>query len=56
MRVVHFETPADDTARCIPSCEKTFGWQFEKWEGPMPYGMIEISPDLLVSCREAAYD
>jgi uncharacterized protein len=41
MRVVHFEIPADDTARCITFYEKAFGWRFEKWDGPMPYWMIK---------------
>ena len=38
MRVVHFEIPADDTARCMGFYEKAFGWRFEKSEGPMPTG------------------
>jgi len=41
MRPVHFELPADDTARCITFYNKAFGWTFEKWDGPMEYWMIK---------------
>jgi predicted enzyme related to lactoylglutathione lyase len=41
MRIVHFELPADDPARCIAFYKKTFGWSFEKWPGPMNYWMIK---------------
>ena len=37
MRIVHFELPADDPARCIKFYERAFGWRFEKWDGPMEY-------------------
>ena len=40
MRVVHFEVPADDPARCMGFYERAFGWKFDKWEGPMPYWTI----------------
>ena len=45
MRPVHFELPADDTARCITFYNKAFGWTFEKWDGPMPYWLITTGPD-----------
>ena len=40
MRVVHFELPADDPARCMAFYQKAFGWTFDKWDGPMEYWMI----------------
>lgn len=40
MRVVHFEIPADDPARAMAFYTRAFGWQFDKWDGPMPYWMI----------------
>jgi predicted enzyme related to lactoylglutathione lyase len=41
MRIVHFELPADDPARCQKFYEKAFGWTFDKWAGPMDYWMIK---------------
>ena len=41
MRIVHFELPADDPARCMAFYKKAFGWTFEKWAGPMDYWMIK---------------
>lgn len=40
MRIVHFELPADDPARCRKFYEQAFGWTFEKWDGPMEYWMV----------------
>ena len=33
MRIVHFEVPADNPARCMTFYQKAFGWKFEKWDG-----------------------
>ena len=41
MRVVHFELPADEPARCMTFYQQAFGWAFEKWDGPMEYWMIK---------------
>jgi uncharacterized protein len=41
MRIVHFELPADDPARCMRFYERAFGWRFDKWDGPMEYWMIK---------------
>jgi len=41
MRIVHFELPADDPARCMRFYQRAFGWTFEKWDGPMDYWMIK---------------
>ncbi|MBL8514633.1 MAG: VOC family protein, partial [Betaproteobacteria bacterium] len=45
-RVVHFEIQASNPEALIPFYEKLFGWQFMKWEGPMPYWLIKTGePD-----------
>ena len=41
MRIVHFELPADDPARCMAFYQRAFGWRFEKWDGPMDYWMVK---------------
>ena len=43
-RVVHFEIHAGDPARAINFYEKTFGWTFQKWEGPMEYWLVNTGP------------
>jgi uncharacterized protein len=47
MRIVHFELPADDPARCMRFYERAFGWRFDKWDGPTegtPFGIIQFDP------------
>ena len=39
-RVVHFEIHADNPERAIPFYRALFGWEFQKWDGPMDYWMI----------------
>ena len=39
-RVVHFEIHAADPERAIAFYRELFGWEFKKWEGPMPYWLI----------------
>lgn len=39
-RVVHFEIHAKDAERAIGFWERTFGWSFEKWDGPHDYWII----------------
>lgn len=39
-RVVHFEIPVDDPDRAVGFYSKVFGWQINKWEGPMDYWLI----------------
>ncbi len=39
-RITHFEISADDPEGLTKFYEETFGWKFEKWDGPMPYWMI----------------
>lgn len=44
-RVVHFEIHAGDPARAINFYDKTFGWTFQKWEGPMEYWLVNTGPE-----------
>src|SRR5277367_2255405 len=43
-RIVHFELPADNPDRATEFYKKVFGWQFQKWAGPMEYWMITTGP------------
>jgi predicted enzyme related to lactoylglutathione lyase len=38
--VVHFEIPADKPERASKFYSEAFGWNFMKWDGPMPYWMV----------------
>lgn len=40
-RLVHFELPAEDTARAQKFYEDLFGWSFQSWEGPVEYRMTD---------------
>lgn len=44
-RVTHFEIHASDPERAVNFYHMLFGWQFQKWEGPMPYWLITTGPD-----------
>ncbi|NOT06877.1 MAG: VOC family protein [Gemmatimonadales bacterium] len=39
-RPTHFEIHAENPERAITFYKKMFGWEFTKWEGPMPYWLI----------------
>ena len=39
-RVIHFEISADDPDRAISFYEEVFGWQINKWEGPIEYWLV----------------
>ena len=39
-RVVHFEISAENPEKTIEFYKKTFGWEFQKWEGPMDYWVV----------------
>src|SRR5947207_4545786 len=41
-QIVHFEIPADDTARGREFWGSLFGWQFEAFPGPSEYHMTRI--------------
>ena len=42
-QIVHFEIPADDTAKAREFWGSLFGWQFESFPGPSEYHMTQIS-------------
>jgi predicted enzyme related to lactoylglutathione lyase len=44
-RVVHFEIHAEKPERAIQFYQNSFGWEFQKWEGPMDYWMVMTGPD-----------
>ncbi len=39
-KVVHFEIPADDAARCAKFYEEVFGWKSKKW-GEQDYWVVD---------------
>jgi uncharacterized protein len=39
-RPIHFDLTAENPDRAMNFYKDTFGWKFEKWEGPMEYWMI----------------
>lgn len=39
-RPVHFEIPASNPETLMQFFTTCFGWQFHKWDGPMPYWLI----------------
>jgi len=43
-RIVHFEIHADDPQRAIKFYSSCFGWEFNKWEGPLDYWLITTGP------------
>lgn len=44
-RPVHFEILADDPERAVKFYSAVFGWDFQKWEGPLEYWLITTGPD-----------
>jgi predicted enzyme related to lactoylglutathione lyase len=43
-RVVHFEIPVDDAERAARFYSDAFGWQANKWEGPVEYWLVTTGP------------
>jgi predicted enzyme related to lactoylglutathione lyase len=43
-RVVHFEITADDPQRAVSFYRDVFGWDFQKWDGPMEYWLAMTGP------------
>ena len=39
-RITHFDIPSDNPERTQKFYSEVFGWQFDKWDGPMEYWMI----------------
>ena len=44
-RVIHFELAADDPERAVHFYESVFGWEVQKWDGPMDYWLIMTGPE-----------
>src|SRR5258706_9898381 len=44
-RVIHFEIHAENPDRAIKFYKTLFGWEFTKWDGPMPYWLVKTGPD-----------
>ena len=44
-RVVHFDIHAENPEKLAEFYEKTFGWTFQKWEGPMDYWLVMTGPE-----------
>jgi predicted enzyme related to lactoylglutathione lyase len=45
LRVIHFEVHADNPDRAIKFYREVLGWEFSKWDGPIPYWLIKTGPD-----------
>ena len=43
-RIIHFEIHAENPERAIDFYTNLFGWEFKKWDGPMPYWLITTGP------------
>ncbi len=44
-RTIHFEIHASDPERGQEFYRRLFGWQFQKWAGPMEYWPVTTNPD-----------
>jgi len=44
-KIVHFEFKADDPEKLIAFFGDTFGWKFQKWEGPDDYWLVDAGPE-----------
>ena len=44
-RPIHFEIPADDPERAMRFYEQVFGWGFQRWDGPMPYWLVQTGAE-----------
>jgi uncharacterized protein len=44
-RIVHFEINVDNPERASKFYTDTFGWKFQKWDGPSEYWMVTTGPD-----------
>jgi predicted enzyme related to lactoylglutathione lyase len=39
-RLVHFEMNVKDVKKAMAFYKDVFGWEFQKWEGPMDYWLV----------------
>jgi uncharacterized protein len=44
-RVIHFEIHAEQPERAIQFYRQLLGWQFKKWEGPIPCWLAMTGPE-----------
>jgi len=44
-RVIHFEIHAEQPERAVKFYTAVFGWEFNKWPGPMDYWLVKTGPD-----------
>jgi uncharacterized protein len=44
-RVMHFDLGAQNANRAADFYSKVFGWEFQKWQGPMDYWMIKTGEE-----------
>lgn len=44
-RVTHFEISVENMQNAIEFYRNVFGWQIEKWEGPIDYWLIKTGED-----------
>jgi predicted enzyme related to lactoylglutathione lyase len=44
-RVIHFEIHAEQPERAIKFYTAVFGWEFNKWDGPMDYWLVVTGHD-----------
>ena len=44
-RLIHFEIHAGDPERVQAFYRTLFGWQFQKWDGPMEYWLVTTGPE-----------
>jgi predicted enzyme related to lactoylglutathione lyase len=43
-RVIHFELSMDNPKRALEFYSDVFGWDSQKWEGPMDYWLVSTGP------------
>ncbi len=43
-RVIHFELSASAPERAVAFYRTVFGWEIEKWQGPIDYWLITTGP------------
>ncbi len=44
-RVIHFEIPAENPERAAKFYREVFGWEIQKWAGPMEYWLAKTGAD-----------
>jgi predicted enzyme related to lactoylglutathione lyase len=43
-KVIHFEIPAKDPKKSMKFYSDALGWEFDKWDGPIPYWFTKCGP------------